>query len=207
MSVAPDRGARDAALERALLDALPDVMRFARALARDPTDADDLVQETYLAAWRGSRTFRPGHDARRWLLAICHHAFLRQRERAGRVVVTDDGTEAELEALATAREHGAALRDGLEARLATIDLAPAIARALDALPEVYRSAVVLVDVQDASYEEAAAILRVPVGTVRSRLFRARRLLQAALVEHARDAGFRSTPPLPPGPIAGRDETT
>jgi RNA polymerase sigma-70 factor (ECF subfamily) len=72
-----------------------------------------------------------------------------------------------------------------------VDLAPAIRAALADLPEVLRSAVVLVDLRDLKYEEAAAILEVPVGTVRSRLFRGRRLLQEALLVYARDAGFGS----------------
>jgi RNA polymerase sigma-70 factor (ECF subfamily) len=188
----------DEAFERDVLACLPDVVRFARALARDHAAADDLVQETFLAAWRGRHTFRPGADLRRWIMAICHHAFLRLRDRARRLHLTDEGTDAELESLATARGHSAAQRDGLEARLGTLDLAAAIRTALDALPEPFRTVTVMVDVHGATYEEVAAQLGVPIGTVRSRLFRARRLLQEALIDHARDAGLRP-PRIDPEP--------
>ncbi len=185
----------DADFEREVLACLPDVVRYARALARDPAQADDLVQETFLGAWRGRQTFRPGADLRRWMLSICHHTFLRLRDRTARLQLTDDGTDAELESLATARGHHLARREGVEARLASVDLAAAIRTALDALPDAFRTVTVMVDMHGATYEEVAAQLGVPIGTVRSRLFRARRLLQEALIEHARDAGLRP-PPAP-----------
>jgi RNA polymerase sigma-70 factor (ECF subfamily) len=77
-----------------------------------------------------------------------------------------------------------------------VDLSDAIRRAVEALPENFREAVTLVDLNDQSYEDAARILDVPVGTVRSRLFRARRLMQEALIDHARDAGLISTAQRP-----------
>lgn len=175
------------AFERLMLPHLGDVARFARALARDPGAADDLVQETYLQALRGWHTFRPDADPRRWLFTICRNAFLRGARRELRYVAAPDD-DPELEALAAAREHGAALRDGTARQLDHLDLAPAVARALAALPAHYRVAVVLVDVEGCDYAEAAAQLGTAVGTVRSRLFRGRRLLQQALYAHARDLG-------------------
>ncbi len=186
---------RDATFDAEVLAALPHVLRFARSLAHDPALADDLVQETYLRAYRSWSTFRPGHDARRWLFTICRNVFLRHREREERVVDTS-GEDAELESLATAREHGAAARSGLGDLLDRIDVAPAIRAALAAVPEVYRTAVLLVDVEGESYESAAEVLGVPVGTVRSRLFRARRLLQQSLYTHAVDAGIVRTTETP-----------
>ena len=180
---------RDAAFERDVLSCLPDVARFARTLTHDAADADDLVQETFLQAYRGYHTYLPGSDARRWLFTICRHAFSRERGRAARVVTTVDGTDAELETLAAVRGHALAMRTGEDALLAGLDLGPAIARALAGLPEPFRAAVVLVDLEGQSYEAAAAVEAVPVGTIRSRLFRGRRLLQEALLTHARDAGI------------------
>jgi RNA polymerase sigma-70 factor (ECF subfamily) len=81
------------------------------------------------------------------------------------------------------------LQDGTDRLLAQIDLAPALSDALQRLDEPFRSAVVLVDVEDQSYEAAAEILGVPIGTVRSRLFRGRRQLQQMLRQYATDAGF------------------
>jgi RNA polymerase sigma-70 factor, ECF subfamily len=180
--------------ERLTLPHLSDIARFARSLTRDATVADDLVQETYLQALRGWHTFRNGSDARRWLFTICHNAFVRMKRREHWYVATAD-TDPELDSLATASAHSMAQRSGTLDLLATMDLAPAIERALDALPSSFLAAVTLVDVEGLSYEEAAVILAVPIGTVRSRLFRGRRLLQDALFAFARDAGFRTHGPV------------
>jgi RNA polymerase sigma-70 factor (ECF subfamily) len=200
---AADAPERDAAFERDVLACLPDVARFARSLARDPADADDLVQETFLRAYRAYHTFRPGADARRWLFAICRNVFLRQRERAARFVEADG--DPELDALAAAVDHASAVRDShgdaLDRLLDRLDVGPAIERAIEELAAPFRLVVVLVDVEGQSYEEAAAVAGVPVGTVRSRLFRARRLLQARLLAHARDAGLGPPRGEGPGPAA------
>jgi RNA polymerase sigma-70 factor (ECF subfamily) len=185
-----------AAFERLTMPFLGDVARFARALTRDAARADDLAQETYLRALRGWHTFRPDADPRRWLFTICRHTFLRTAQREARYVDAPED-DPELDSLATALAHHAATRDGAAAALERMDLGPAIDRALGALAEHYRVAVVLVDVDGRSYDEAALVLGVPVGTVRSRLFRGRRLLQDLLFEHARDAGFRTARPTAP----------
>jgi RNA polymerase sigma-70 factor, ECF subfamily len=194
------RDARSRTFEQEALRHLDDVARFALSLTRSPADADDLVQETFLRAFRGWHTYRPGSDARRWLFTICKHAFLRSRERAERVVELD--ADPGLEAIAAARLHNAIRAAGGDDLFDRLDLAPAIERAIAALPEAFRVAVVLVDVEGYAYDEAAAVLEVPIGTVRSRLFRARRLLQEALFDHARDAGI-----LGPRPAARRPEDT
>ena len=175
--------------EGLMLPLLDDVARFARSLTRDAGRAEDLVQETYLQALRGWHTFRRGADPKRWLLTVCHHAFVRSLRGEARYVEAPDG-DPELESMATARSHYAAEDSGITAVLERMDLKAAIDSALETLAPQFRSAIVLVDVQGQSYEEAAAILDVPIGTVRSRLFRARRLLQDLLFEHARDAGLR-----------------
>ena len=170
-------------------DALPwmdDVYRFALSLTRDPNDAQDIVQETYLRAYRSWHTFEPGSDCRRWLFTICRNAFLRSRQQTRHQVDAIDG---DAEALASAREHSEMIADGTDQLLSTVDLGPALGRALADLDEPFRSAVQLVDIEDQSYEAAAEILGVPIGTVRSRLFRARRQMQQKLRAHARDAGL------------------
>ncbi len=186
---------RNAEFDAMVLAALPHVERFARSLAHDDALADDLVQETYLRAYRGWSTFKPGYDARRWLFTICRNVYLRLRERDAKVVDTS-GEDAELESLAASVEHGRADRSGLAAIIDRIEVGPAIRAALAALPEVYRTAVILVDVEGESYEAAADVLGVPVGTVRSRLFRARRLLQQSLYTYAVDAGIVRAPATP-----------
>ncbi len=200
----PGDATRDAAFERDVLSSLPDVARFARSLTRNSADADDLTQETMLLAFRGYHTFRAGNDARRWLFTICRNAFLRQHARAGRLVETEHGDDTELDALAAVMGHVSAQDGGDDDLFDRIDVGPAITAALSELTESFRIAVVLVDVEGQSYEDAAAIEGVPVGTIRSRLFRGRRLLQEALFTHARDAGYaQAVRPSHPADRRGR----
>ena len=186
MATAADERDRDSSFERDALPWLDDVYRFALSLTRDEADAEDVVQETYLRAYRSWHTFQPGSDARRWLFTICRNVFLRMRERERHKVDVEDG---DVEALAAVQQQAAARRDGVDVMLSRIDLGPAISGALEQLSEPFRTAVLLVDVEDQSYEAAAEILGVPIGTVRSRLFRGRRMLQEMLFAYARDAGF------------------
>lgn len=175
--------------EELTLPWLEDVARFALSLARERADADDLVQETYLSAFRYWNTFIPGSDPRRWLFTICRNAFVRSRLHRD---LFNEGDEGDVDAMPAVLDHVAAMRDGLGALFDEIDVRPAIVNALDALPEPHRSVMIVVDVEGQSYEEAADTLGVPVGTVRSRLYRARRAVQSALIAHARDAGIGSS---------------
>ena len=177
---------RDAAFEREALPWLDDVYRFALSLTRDDADADDIVQETYLRAYRSWHTFIPGTDCRRWLFTICRNVFLRSRERQRPTVDIEDG---EQDAVAAGSVYAAARERGYDDLYATLDLAPALRDALADLVEPFRSAVILVDVEDMTYETAAQVMGVPIGTVRSRLFRGRRLLQEKLLTVAEDLGF------------------
>ena len=179
------------------------VHRFARSLTHDAADADDLVQDTFLRALRSWHTFHEGADCRRWLFAICHHAFLASRERLHARPEPSDACEGDVDALPAVMLHHGAVRDGTDELLARIGLGPALNDALAHLSEPFRAVVVLVDGEGHSYDDAAAVLHVPVGTVRSRLFRGRRLLQEALFAHARDAGFACAMPAarPPSVLA------
>lgn len=186
--IAPADASAHADFSALALTSMDDVYRFARSLTRDEVDAEDVVQETYLRAFRSWKTFETGTDVRRWLFTIARNVFLRSRERGKReVTLDDDGAEA----VDAAAAHGHWLRRGLDPLLDRTDLGPAILEALQRIPESYRSAVVLVDIEDQSYESAAEVLDVPVGTVRSRLFRGRKLLQQELMAYAEDAGFTS----------------
>lgn len=175
-----------AAFSAVALTAIDDVYRFARSLTRDEVDAEDVVQETYLRAFRSWHTFETGTDVRRWLFTIARNVFLRSKEKGRREVTLDDDG-AEIVDAAQAREAWS--RDGLDAILERADLGPAISAALAQLPEQYRAVVVLVDLEDQSYESTAELLEIPIGTVRSRLFRGRKLLQEMLAQHAVDAGL------------------
>jgi len=177
---------RDIAFERDALPWLDDVYRFALSLTRDEADADDVVQETFLRAYRSWHTFIPGTDCRRWLFTICRNVFLRSRERQRPTVDLEDG---EQDAVAAGSVYAAAREKGYDDIYARLDLAPALRDAIDELAEPFRSAVILVDVEDLTYESAAEVMGVPIGTVRSRLFRGRRLLQEKLLTVAEDLGF------------------
>ena len=196
-SAAPTTSNRDREFAEFALPLLPTIARVAAALTNDPADADDLVQETFLRAYRHWNTFVPGSDCKAWLSTICRHAFVEQRRRAAKSVVADDQ---ELENLAAARQHNRAKAHDLDGMFGRLDLGPAIAQAIAALEPHYRDVVTLVDVDGFSYEEVAAALDIPIGTVRSRLYRARRQLQESLIDYAIDAGFKTSAPASIGSL-------
>lgn len=172
--------------QREALPWLPNVSRYARLLTRNQSDADDLTQETFLRAYQSWSTFRPGTDCRRWLFAICRNTFLRSRRREQRLVAVDDP---ETDMRATTQLYWDVVGSGLDDVFDRVDLRPALERSLRTMLPEYAEAVILVDVEGFSYADAATELGVPVGTIRSRLFRARRLLQESLMEYARDLGL------------------
>jgi RNA polymerase sigma factor (sigma-70 family) len=180
---------RDAEFAQVALPLIPVVARVARALTHDAADAEDLVQETYLRAYRHWNTFERGSDCRRWLSAICRNTFLAQRSRLS--CVTAVGDDQELETFAAVSLHKLARDRGVEEMFERVDVGPAVHRAIESLDMMHRDVVRLVDVQELRYEEAADALQIPIGTVRSRLYRARRLLQQALVNYAIDAGYNA----------------
>lgn len=158
-------------------------------LTANAADAADVLQETYLRAYRTFDNFRPGTNCKAWLFTILHSVFINRRLKARREVGPLPLEELE-ERFRLFVEAPAAPEDGSEGVEAEGMRWPdEVEAALRALPETFRSVVLLVDVQELSYEEAAAALHCPVGTVRSRLFRGRRLLFAALHDYARRAGY------------------
>lgn len=187
-SAAPTRAA-PAAFADDLVRHLPDVARFARHLARSgAADADDLVQESYLCALRHWRTFAPGTNARRWLFTICKRCFLRACAESRRGTPLDDAALASAARVAPPWQVVAV--DGV---LTHPDLGPAVHAAIAALPGAFRDVALLVDVRGYSYDDAARRLGIPLNTLRTRLWRARRRLRPALAAHASDAGFGPTP--------------
>jgi RNA polymerase sigma-70 factor, ECF subfamily len=175
------------AFEEELLASIEAVHRFALQLARDVPTAEDLVQETYLRALAHRDQYTPGTNCRAWLFTICRNVFVKGAMRDAREVATED---AELEAMGAAAVHGAvAATDPTGVLFERTEVDDAVRTALDKLPEEYRTVVALVDIEDQPYAAVAGILGIPVGTVRSRLFRGRRLLQQDLLAYAMDAGL------------------
>ena len=181
-----DKANRDRQFRQEALRWIPEVTRFALSLTRDEPDADDLVQETFVRAYEGWATYTPGTECRGWLFTICRNAFFKGRRREARHVSCDDP---ELEALAAVAVHASAQQGGYGDLFSRLDLGEAIDKAIADLPEGFRDVVTLVDVHDLPYDSVAETLGIPIGTVRSRLFRARRLLQVALISYAQDAGL------------------
>jgi RNA polymerase sigma-70 factor (ECF subfamily) len=169
--------------ERTALPFLAAVYGMARRLTRSEEDARELSQETFLRAYRTFESFRPGTNCRAWLLTILHSIFVNRYRKAKRAPVTVplQGLEEQL----AAPESAEAAPVGTPPEWSDAEVEAAFAR----LPADFRAVVLMVDVEELTYEETAAALSCPVGTVRSRLFRARKLLAAALEEHARRAGY------------------
>jgi RNA polymerase sigma-70 factor (ECF subfamily) len=166
---------RTAGFEADALGYLDSLYRTALRLTRHPADADDLVQETYLKAFRAADRFEPGTNLRAWLFTILHNtARNRLRDQArDHVTINSEIVERAADALVA----------GLSGRPATPEtllmdhtLAPALEAAIASLPDAFRQAVWLRDVEEFSYAEIAEMMAVPMGTVMSRISRGRRLL-------------------------------
>lgn len=178
--------------EAEALPHLDAVYRFALRLAGSPSEAEDLVQETFLRAYRAWDQYTLGTRAKSWMFTICRNAFLRQRERdvrrdelvAEAAGASGDGDGTREKAIFAGRAdydpEGDYFRGLVDER---------ILEAIDALPHDFREAVVLSDLHDLSYQEVAEVLGIPLGTVKSRLFRGRRLLQGGLREYAVESGY------------------
>jgi len=184
-----DIEAKRAEFEATALALMQPLYNAARRLTDTPDDAADLVQETYLRAYRTFENFAPGTNARGWLFTIMYSVYINEyhrRQRRGPAVSLDDLERRfrEYASLPNDAEEAAATVAAWGARVG-----PEVEAALKGLPPDFRAPVLLVDVEGLSYEEAAAALGCPVGTVRSRLFRARRLLFGALREYAAQSGF------------------
>lgn len=183
LPAADDVMARRAQFEREALVHLDAMFSFALKLARSRDDAEDLVSDTLLRAFERWEQYHLGTNIRAWLFTILYHVFVSRKRRIdAREVQQPDDTEgwALFEAVGEADPEG---------RFYDSFLDEEITRAIGALPDEYRSAVVLSDLQGLRYAEIAQVLGVPEGTVKSRLFRGRRLLQRKLASYAVDMGY------------------
>jgi len=161
------------AFEAEALAAIDSLYRAALRLMRVPADAEDLVQDTYLKAFRAADRFEPGTNLRAWLFTILYNtARNRARDRARDAVDVDS----ELVERATDAPASTGVPETPETLLLRDTLAPDLQAALDALPDAFRQAVWLRDVEEFSYAEIARMLSIPIGTVMSRISRGRALL-------------------------------
>jgi RNA polymerase sigma-70 factor (ECF subfamily) len=184
------------------LQALPhaeSLYAVALRMTRRAADAEDLVQETLLKGLRARHQFQIGTNLKGWLMRILTNTFINRYKRGSLERTVLGGPEVDpLSDGWIGTETMRALRDPESQALRPL-VAEEIRRALDALPEDYRLAVLLVDVQELSYKEAAEAMACPVGTVMSRLHRGRRLLKGRLVDQAEALGFGGAlHPVAPG---------
>ena len=170
------------------LEAIPlleDMYGAAMRLTRNPADAQDLLQETYLRAYRGFAGFEEGTNLKAWLHRILTNTYInlyRKRQREPKTVSDDEVEEWYLYSKLRESDIEPSAEAQVIERLPDEDVQAALA----SLPDVFRMAVILADIEGFSYKEIAAILDVPIGTVMSRLHRGRRALERALWDIVRE---------------------
>jgi RNA polymerase sigma-70 factor (ECF subfamily) len=178
----------DERFEREAIPLMPELYAAAMRLTRNPDDAGDLLQETYLRAYRGFAGFEEGTNLRAWLYRILMNAFIniyRKRQREPQTVSDDDMEEWYL----YDRLGGREVEQSAEATVLESIPDEDVQEALAGLPDRFRLPVLLADVDGFSYKEIAEILDVPIGTVMSRLHRGRRALEKRLWDVVRDRGL------------------
>jgi RNA polymerase sigma-70 factor, ECF subfamily len=180
---------RSARFERDAMPYLDQLYGAAMRMTRNPTDAEDLVQETYMKAFAAFDSFSDGTNLKAWLFRILTNTYIniyRKKQRQPFQTGTDDLTDWQLHEAESHTSRGlrSAEAEALD-RLADVDVVEALA----AMPEDFRMAVYLADVEGFSYKEIAEIMDTPVGTVMSRLHRGRKLLRELLEDYAIERGL------------------
>ena len=162
-----------ASFEELAMPLLQALYNYARWLTKDADEAEDLVQETYLKGLRGFGSFGPGTNFRAWMYRILRNTFLTSRSglRAAPQLSIEDDREQVEESMAN---------PGPEAMIITRIDSVAVRRAIDDLPLPFREVLLFADVEEMSYREIAEALSIPIGTVTSRLMRARRKVREAI---------------------------
>lgn len=178
-----------ARFERDALPLLDVIYAGALRMTRKPADAEDLVQETFAKAYRAFKSFEEGTNLKAWLFRILTNTFINQYRKNQRGPAIDPTEQIEDWQMARAERHTSG---GLKsAETEALENLPneAIANALNSIPEDFREAVYMADVDGFAYKEIAEILDIPVGTVMSRLHRGRKLLRELLRDYALENGF------------------
>jgi RNA polymerase sigma-70 factor (ECF subfamily) len=190
--------ARRAEFEATALPHIHALNGIALKLTRRPEEAEDLVQETLMRAYRFYDRYEAGTNIKAWLFKIMRNLFInRYRKRQREPEPVDyGGLEATLESLLNSAAKEGSSSESPEGVLVSGAVDEEIDRALAGLPEEYRMVLLLSATEDLAYKEIAAALEIPIGTVMSRLHRARRLMQAKLMDYAARRGLIKAPASP-----------
>lgn len=183
---------KDRRFEAELMPVIEALYNFAFRLTLDEDDANDLVQETYLKAYRFFDYFEQGTNAKAWLFRILKNSFINEFRRKSKQPAKVDYSEIEgyynSEEVESDADAGGSTTD-LRAQVSQDLIGDEVARALNSLPIDFRTVIILCDLEGFTYEEMAKILDIPIGTVRSRLHRARQSLKEKLNHYARKMGY------------------
>jgi RNA polymerase sigma-70 factor (ECF subfamily) len=185
--------------EKVALPQLDSLYGAALRLTRNPAEAEDLVQDTYVRAYRFWHTFKTGTSIKAWMFTILRNTFINRYHKTNRRRSTRSDLEAQLNALGSEAAVGRSAPPpvGAEAALGQRITRERIDAALESVPEDYRNAVMLADLEGLAYKEIAEIMDCPIGTVMSRIYRGRRLLAKLLRDHAVELGLlEPDAPLP-----------
>jgi RNA polymerase sigma-70 factor (ECF subfamily) len=174
--------------EAAAMPYLDPLYNAAYRMARNPQDAEDLVQETYLKAYKYYDKFEEGTNLKAWLFKILKNTFINSYRKKQQAPPKADFADIEESFENTVRDDSGQHRNPEEELLEKV-LDEDVQHAIEELPHDYRMVVLLADLEGFSYKEIADILEIPVGTVMSRLYRGRRLLEEALLKYAREHGY------------------
>lgn len=188
-SLSPEE--KDRIFKEEALPHLDALFNYARSISRSKQDAEDLVQETYMRAYRYFDQYTPGTNCKAWLFTILRNLYNTNYKKYKTTPdeVHYESTE-EIYNQIKSTETAAIDRNPEEEFFENL-LPDEIVEAIEDLPEEYRSCIILADIEDFSYKEIAEILDIPIGTVMSRLHRARNILKNKLVDYARDRGVIS----------------
>jgi len=175
--------------EEAALPHLDALYNTAYRLCRNAEDAEDLVQETYLKAYKFYDKFEKGTNLKAWLFKIMKNTFINGYRKRQNQPPSSAFSDIEDSFESTVSDEAPQQIKNPEETVLEKILDENVQEALDSLPDDYRMVVLLVDLESFSYKEAASILEVPVGTVMSRLYRGRRMLEQALLTYAREHNY------------------
>ena len=192
------------ALGREALGHADALYNLARYLTGRDADAEDLVQETFAKAYASFHQFQPGTNLKAWLFRILTNTFfnLRRSRKRHNPIETDVSPEVELAMSESNMDQG--IYRPIDAQLLDNVVSKHVTEALDTLPPEFRTVLLLADLHDFSYKEIADVVECPVGTVMSRLYRARKAMQKQLLDHAVREGIVERPPVDEHGVASLD---